>query len=153
MARLILMRHGEAQWRAPTDAERPLTDHGVRDNLRVLGQILGSYQPQGLVSSPYIRARQTLQPFCERLQLTAQHTLALVPEASVAVASAWLQQQLEAQDCVLVVSHMPLLGSLVTHWVEADNVATFPFATSMAVVLEAEWWEPGCVQLCRVIQP
>ena len=58
--RLYIVRHGEAQPRAATDAARPLTERG-RQSVSTLWQALSSegLTPVMLAVSPYVRAQQT----------------------------------------------------------------------------------------------
>jgi phosphohistidine phosphatase len=56
--KLWVLRHGEAEPRANTDAERRLTAHGREQVLRSAAHLLG--QPlQAIIASPYVRAQQT----------------------------------------------------------------------------------------------
>ena len=55
-----ILRHGEAEGHAPTDAERNLTEHGRAEVLRSAAHLIG--QPLGaIIASPYVRAQQTAQ--------------------------------------------------------------------------------------------
>jgi phosphohistidine phosphatase SixA len=56
--KLWVLRHGEAEPRANTDAERRLTAHGREQVLHSAAHLLG--QPlQAIIASPYVRAQQT----------------------------------------------------------------------------------------------
>ncbi len=56
--RLWVLRHGEAEPRAKTDAERRLTAHGREQVLHSAAYLIG--QPLlAIVASPYVRAQQT----------------------------------------------------------------------------------------------
>ena len=56
--KLWVLRHGEAEPRAKTDAERRLTAHGREQVLHSAAYLIG--QPlQAIVASPYVRAQQT----------------------------------------------------------------------------------------------
>ena len=66
---ITLMRHGAAAATAPTDALRPLTDSGRRE-VQVVAGLLGSHSlPDAIISSPYLRARQTAAIVAETNQL------------------------------------------------------------------------------------
>jgi 2,3-bisphosphoglycerate-dependent phosphoglycerate mutase len=80
---LYLVRHGHADWEP--DEMRPLSPKGKADALRV-ADTLAPYPIRQIVSSPYRRAVQTLQPLADRLGLTIrvepdlrERTLAAVP--------------------------------------------------------------------------
>jgi 2,3-bisphosphoglycerate-dependent phosphoglycerate mutase len=62
MARLILIRHCESSGQAP---DAPLTEAGTRA-AEVLAERLEALDPDAIYSSPYLRARATVQPFAER---------------------------------------------------------------------------------------
>jgi phosphohistidine phosphatase len=56
--KLWILRHGEAEGHARTDAERNLTEHGRGEVLRSAAHLIG--QPiTAIVASPYVRAQQT----------------------------------------------------------------------------------------------
>ena len=64
--KLWLLRHGEAEAIARTDAQRELTPHGRKE----AKQSAKHLPPQGvskIVASPYVRAQQTAQIVCEVL--------------------------------------------------------------------------------------
>lgn len=55
-----ILRHGEAEGHARTDAERNLTEHGRAEVLRSAAQLMG--QPlSAIIASPYVRAQQTAE--------------------------------------------------------------------------------------------
>ena len=66
MARLILIRHCESSGQAP---DAPLTEAGVRAAAALADQ-LAVLAPDAVYSSPYRRARTTVQPFADRAGLT-----------------------------------------------------------------------------------
>ncbi|MGH8353342.1 MAG: histidine phosphatase family protein, partial [Pseudomonas sp.] len=56
--RLWLLRHGEAEPQARSDAERALTKHGRKEVLKAAGHLAG--RPlAAILASPYVRAQQT----------------------------------------------------------------------------------------------
>ncbi len=65
MARLILIRHCESSGQAP---DAPLTEAGSRA-AEALADRLAALAPDAIYSSPYRRARATVQPFAERAGL------------------------------------------------------------------------------------
>lgn len=72
--RVRLVRHGRAEkgsrWDGP-DALRPLTDDGLRHAKRI-GASLARNRPDRLLSSPFLRCRQTLEPLAQRLGLAVE---------------------------------------------------------------------------------
>jgi 2,3-bisphosphoglycerate-dependent phosphoglycerate mutase len=66
MARLIMIRHCESSGQAP---DAPLTEAGTRA-AEALADRLEALNPDAVYSSPYLRARTTVQPFADRAGLT-----------------------------------------------------------------------------------
>ena len=76
MGRLVLIRHGESEGnrdrvftRTP---EVPLTDAGRAQVLRAAEWVAARYLPVAVVSSPFLRARQTAAILAERLALAVR---------------------------------------------------------------------------------
>ena len=65
---LWLLRHGEAEARARSDAERPLTERG-RKEVRRCAERLRGRPLQYILASPYLRAQQTAEIVREVLGL------------------------------------------------------------------------------------
>jgi phosphohistidine phosphatase len=108
---VILMRHGDAALGAP-DAERRLTLQG-REAVRLVAEELAgrSLQAQGIVSSPFLRARESAALVAERLRLPllpASH--ALTPDADPA---ALVDQLVGEKKSVFWVFHQPILAEVI----------------------------------------
>ena len=78
--RLILVRHAEASPGEPDDL-RPLTPAG-RDAARALGERLAPLDPDAVLSSPLLRARETAQPIAAAAGVEAETDERLAPGAS-----------------------------------------------------------------------
>jgi len=68
---LLVVRHAQAGRRSTykgDDRTRPLTARG-RARSAALVPLLAGYRPQRILSSPFIRCRETVQPLAEALQL------------------------------------------------------------------------------------
>ena len=63
---IYLVRHAHADW--SPDEQRPLSAKGREDALRV-AELLATYSISVIYSSPYARARQTVEPLAARLSL------------------------------------------------------------------------------------
>lgn len=63
---VFIVRHAHAEW--VPDELRSLSEQGFRDALRV-GALLRSEPIQAVYSSPYTRARQTVEPLAQALGL------------------------------------------------------------------------------------
>lgn len=111
--RLYIVRHGEAEPRATTDEERQLTARG-RAAVEMLWYGLANegLLPARLVASPFVRARQTADCIAHQFPGVARATCdLLVPEGRAEAVLAWLAEQGNVADWVLV-SHMPLVAAL-----------------------------------------
>jgi phosphohistidine phosphatase len=107
----VLMRHGDAAWGVP-DADRPLTRRG-REAVRWVAEALAgrSLQAPGIVSSPFLRARESADLIAERLQLPLlpiSHTL--VPDADPADL---VDQLVREENSVFWVFHQPILAEVI----------------------------------------
>ena len=109
--RLYIIRHAWAgdpgpEW--PDDAQRPLTDDGQR-RFRKVADTLGErgFAPQLVVTSPYVRARQTADILVDRLKPTPElHVLdALQCGSDLAAALRWTAARAESE--IAWVGHMP----------------------------------------------
>jgi len=81
--RILLVRHGragkKADWRA-SDELRPLDRYG-RDQAQWLVGPLTAMSPGRILSSPYLRCRQSVEPLAEKLGLLLELSHELVPES------------------------------------------------------------------------
>ena len=107
----VLMRHGDAALGVP-DAERPLTRRG-REAVRWVAEALAgrSLQAPGIVSSPFLRARESADLIAERLRLPLlpiSHTL--VPDADPADL---VDQLVHEENSVFWVFHQPILAEVI----------------------------------------
>lgn len=90
-----LVRHAKAGdrtlWSAPDDG-RPLTDPGWRQ-AEAIAEALADPPPVKLVSSPYLRCAQTLEPLATRLDLAIESAPALAEGGDIDTALAYLLAQ------------------------------------------------------------
>jgi phosphohistidine phosphatase len=110
---LYLLRHGEAEAQAASDALRRLTARGERDVESVAAQFAGSGQALQLcICSPYLRARQTARRFLDIVDpsLPLQESATLTPDIRASEVMKLLDGLQATQ--VLLVSHNPLLSEL-----------------------------------------
>lgn len=108
--KLWVLRHGEAEPHARSDAERNLTAHGRAEVLRSAAHLIG--QPvSAIIASPYVRAQQTAQLVREALGFEPEiRTVGwLTPDSNPVE----VVNNLDAPGNVLLVSHQPLVGSLI----------------------------------------
>ena len=144
--KLWLLRHGEAGPYQPHDAERQLTELGRQQVLQV-AEFLCGIQFNRVLSSPYIRARQTADLLCTTLQHAG--AIEIVP---------WLTPEDDVREVVrkldgyrvehlLIVAHQPLLGNLASWLTDADRQHGLAMDTASVACLEGEFIGAGSMQL------
>ncbi len=147
---LLIMRHGEAGWHS-LDQQRELTEYGRRTTANVASNIAGSaWRPELIWCSPLIRARQTAAIVAEILNCPIEEKAFLTPEDDPGEC---LNQLLEVpQRSLMIVSHMPLVGSLSTLLIDGHRRG-IPFMTSQVVVVDMPIAGPGCADLREQFLP
>ncbi|MNR04259.1 Phosphohistidine phosphatase SixA [compost metagenome] len=150
--KLWVLRHGEAEQRANTDAERRLTAHGREQVLRSAAVLLG--QPlQVILASPYVRAQQTAALVHEALGFAkpVQTVSWLTPDSDPQAVIAELDK-LGVEE-VLLVSHQPLVGNLVGLLEHGNYRHPAPMSTASLAQLEGEWPLAGLMTLSNLHHP
>ncbi|MFT6506812.1 phosphohistidine phosphatase SixA [Colwellia polaris] len=115
---IFVMRHGQAEMLAASDAQRPLTQSGIEE-AQVMGQWLLKNSPafDCIFVSPYTRAQQTADAVINELTCVAKReTLAIItPEDNAKDVHGYLDAicSQEQYKSILLVSHMPLVSYLV----------------------------------------
>ncbi len=135
--KLWVLRHGEAEPHASSDAQRNLTAHGRQQVLRSAAHLLG--QPlDAIIASPYVRAQQTAALVHEALGFSKPVITVpwLTPETSTSQAVDGLADL--GLDNVLLVSHQPLVSALIG-WLEHGNLqGRTPMSTASLAELEGD---------------
>ncbi len=128
---LFLMRHGEAGFNAASDRERILTESG-RYHTRLMSDWLSQRVSEFdlVLLSPYLRVQQTWQelsqffPTPRKWQVLDDIVPSGDPRNAGDLILAYADQY--KADKVLVISHMPLLGYLVSELVLGIEPPLFP---------------------------
>lgn len=147
---LYIVRHAIAAdrevWEGKDDSQRPLTDrgrdrmHGVVRGLAELGVELDL-----ILSSPYVRARDTAAILAEELGLkhsTIKFTEALVPAAEPSL----LLEEIAARyavDNLAVVGHEPHLSSLISYLLTGSADVTTDLKKGGVCLLDLEIESPS----------
>lgn len=121
---LFVLRHAIAEDAAPgqADSERRLTDPGREKLRRVLKRArMAGLGPDLIVSSPYVRARQTADIAIEELEYSSDllTTTNLVPHGNLF--ELWNEIRAVAGQQVLLVGHNPQLSELVSWMIGAPG--------------------------------
>jgi phosphohistidine phosphatase len=106
--RLFLVRHAEAAPGEPDDL-RPLTTAG-RTTARALGEQLAGEQPEAVISSPLLRARETAEQIARAAGLEPEADERLAPGATLADVRAAVAGRGET---VVAVGHQPDCSEIV----------------------------------------
>ncbi|OUM07082.1 phosphohistidine phosphatase SixA [Pseudomonas syringae] len=144
-----VLRHGEAQSRARSDAERELTAHG-RDEVLKSAVHLSGRAIRRIVASPYVRAQQTAQ--LVRQSLGFDEPVMTVPWLTPDSTPREVLAQLDTLgvDEILLVSHQPLVGELIGVLVHGNAQQAQPMSTASLAELEGEFVIAGGMQLNSV---
>jgi phosphohistidine phosphatase len=143
---LWLLRHGAAEAYQRHDADRQLTAQG-REQVLQAAKFLAGVRFDRVLSSPYVRARQTAELLCTTLQ--HQSDIEIVP---------WLTPEGDARDVtrkldgysvenLLIVAHQPLLGMLASWLIDADRLHGLPLNTASVACLKGDFVGAGTMQL------
>ncbi|NBF08240.1 phosphohistidine phosphatase SixA [Pseudomonas sp. Fl4BN1] len=148
--KLWILRHGQAESHAATDAERNLTAHGREEVLRSAAQLIG--QPiSAIIASPYVRAQQTAQLVCEALGFEGE--IRTVPWLTPDANPLQVLEQLDSADNLLLVSHQPLVGSLIGLLQHGHLRDPLSMNTASLAELEGDWPLAGLMSLNGVTHP
>ncbi|MCQ4287510.1 phosphohistidine phosphatase SixA [Pseudomonas stutzeri] len=150
--KLWLLRHGEAEPRARTDAERNLTAAGQLEVEHAASHLQG--QPlQAILVSPYQRAQQTAEIIRQTLGFTgAVETVPwLTPESDPKDAMLYLDRRIEQH--LLLVTHQPFVGVLGGWLVSGHRDAPLSMATASLAELEGDYLATGSMRLVGLRHP
>jgi phosphohistidine phosphatase len=134
------MRHGEAQPRAPSDALRELTERGEKEVIANAGRMQALVDIEMLISSPYIRARQTAGLVQQQLpqELAITNWQEITPSGDCAV----VFDKICAAEMagILLVTHQPFISKFI-NYLTGSSVA---MGTASVVAIENELLMVGC---------
>ena len=150
--RLWLLRHGEAEPQAASDAARELTTHGRKEVQQAAAQLAG--RPlTAIIASPYVRAQQTAELVRSALGFNGKvNTVAwLTPDSDPRDALKYLDERERAE--VLLVSHQPLIGALGGLLVHGHRQEPLPMRTASLAELEGDILAAGLMELLALIHP
>ncbi len=144
-----ILRHGEAQSRARSDAERELTAHGREEVLKSAVHLIGK-PLQKILASPYVRAQQTAGLVHRFLGFSEEIITVswLTPDSD----PRQVLDHLEALGAneVLLVSHQPLVGALIGLLAHGSYQDAEPMSTASLAELEGEHVLAGSMKLNSV---
>lgn len=167
---LVIMRHGQAESAAPSDALRNLTDKGRRDVVdvtrrlsAVLGKSLNTDEVPAIFHSPYIRTTQTAELLHQTL-VNDERFISLpfpVPQDellgsnSVEGISNWASAN--SNSTLIMVSHQPLVSALVAWLVEGARPTEtyrypeFSMSPASVAILDGDILERGQMNFVQML--
>ena len=150
--RIYISRHGEAEPFASDDSQRPLTRAGEREVRLLWGRLReAGIAPTCLISSPFLRARQTADQIADLYPGIGRDVYqGLTPDAEPSILLDWLQTRSDLDQLVLV-SHMPLVAVLTSCL--TGEMSRAGFATAAVAALDMEVAARGCASLAWVRGP
>jgi phosphohistidine phosphatase len=145
-----VLRHGEAEGHARSDAERNLTEHGRAEVLRSAAHLIGE-DISAIIASPYVRAQQTAQLVREALGF--EPPIRTVPWLTPDGNPLQVLEKLDTADNVLLVSHQPLVGGLISFLQHGHLRQPQPMSTACLAELEGDFPLAGLMSLNSVKTP
>lgn len=137
---VFIMRHGDAALDAASDSVRPLTSCGCDESRLMANWLKGQkVDIERVLVSPFLRAEQTLDVVGEFMNLPGNVDVLpeLTPCGDVGMVSAWLQTLAnEGVASVLVISHLPLVGYLVSELCPGETPPMFTTSAIASVTLD-----------------
>lgn len=134
------MRHGDATLDAASDSVRPLTSCGCDESRLMANWLKGQkVDIERVLVSPFLRAEQTLDVIGDCMNLPAQVDVLpeLTPCGDVGLVSAYLQTLAnKGFGSVLVISHLPLVGYLVSELCPGETPPMFTTSAIANVTLD-----------------
>ena len=137
---VFIMRHGDAALDAASDSVRPLTPCGCDESRLMATWLKGQkVDVERVLVSPFLRAEQTLKMVgeCVNLPDNVDVLPELTPCGDIGLVSAYLQALAnEGLSSVLVISHLPLVGYLVSELCPGEAPPMFTTSAIACVTLD-----------------
>ena len=150
--KLWVLRHGEAvpHGSRPHDSERELTENGRMEVLKIAAELVGQ-QLIGIYASPYLRAQQTAQLVREALGFEPEIRTVewLTPDTEPDKVA----EQMVAVSNVLLVSHNPLVGNLLSYLQHGAGYPPERLSTAGLAELKGEELLVGSMTLNSIKHP
>ncbi|USR63493.1 phosphohistidine phosphatase SixA [Providencia stuartii] len=137
---VYIMRHGDAALHAPSDAERPLTQKGIDESILMAKWLKNrGIEIDTVLVSPYLRALQTEKIVGEHLKLPLKNEVLaqLTPGGNAAFVADHIRDlAVTGATAILVVSHLPLVGYLVSQLCPQKEPPMFTTSTIACIELD-----------------
>lgn len=109
---MYLIRHAKAGSRSTwegDDTDRPLSDEG-RAQAAAIASLLAPLPPSALLTSPYLRCRQTLEPLAEATGLTILDEVRIAEDSPLELSLAALE---DAPEGAVLCSHGDVIPATI----------------------------------------
>jgi phosphohistidine phosphatase len=158
---LYILRHAEAEEKGPAwaghDHERPLTAVGIKKferSLKGLKELDSKFDL--ILSSPFVRARQTAEIFCRTFKAARklEFSLHLIPSGDPRKLVSDLRLSYKDRENAVIVGHEPYLSELVSQLIGGDMYCNVALKKGGICKLEAEKIDYGrCATLKWLLTP
>ena len=158
---IYVLRHAEAEEKGPAweghDHDRPLTVAGIKkfeQSLKGLKAL--ELKPDLILSSPFVRARQTAEMLARASKAGRQleFTLHLIPSGDPRKLVSDLRHSYQDRRNVVLVGHEPYLSELVSQLIGGDMYCNLSLKKGGICKLEAEKLDYGrCATLKWLLTP
>lgn len=148
--KLFVLRHGNAEMNAATDAQRQLTERGIGETRAILTASESLAEVTTIIASPYVRAQQTAAIAARHLTLDVTTSDLLVPHARIESVVEMLESY--GDETLLLVSHQPFVGHFVD-WLADLDPGRHVMGTSALAELNVGVLARGCADLLSLKQP
>jgi len=143
---LFVMRHGHAEPLAKSDETRALTDEGRAEVAAVCKARASELaQVKTLWASPFVRTRQTAKIVAQAFGLEVEVQELLTGETPVNALLEAIAELDESRFPLMLVSHQPLVGSLVNGLCGTGN--EHPMGTASLACLRTDVWALDCAEM------
>lgn len=150
--KIWILRHGQAEPMADSDPERALTEHG-RCEANAIAHLLKDELLDSILASPYRRAQQTAELVSRRLAHPRGVATAawLTPDDDPRLVLDFLAERTERN--LLLVSHQPLVGQLISLLVDGHKGTHYPMPTGGLACVELDFPAAGIGKLLLLTSP
>lgn len=149
---LYLIRHGDAEMGAMPDEQRGLTPAGLTDIQKISKHISRMEgRPEQLFSSPFLRAKQSAEPFSQSWDLKIQAVDWLLP--GVAPSQVLGELRKYSEEGIALVGHLPNLGLVLGTLVWGLPPKEVVIPKSGVAFLNLTAWDPGTAKLQWLLTP
>ncbi len=151
--KLFMLRHGHAEAEAPADDLRPLSAQGELEVHRVCQANYDELKSVELIYvSPYLRAQQTADIVAQYLTAERRDQPLIVPNGRPGKVIDFLYEVGERCASVLLVTHQPLVGTLVDE-LGGFETGRYRMGTANLACLECDPVARGCCTLQWLKRP